>query len=71
MNFLLLAKNMDKNSKIIRKNLSSKYGQNFLDHGKQSAADALKTASKRSFPKTAEPTGDLIGNKIVSIVTKA
>ena len=32
--------------KNISKNLSSKYGQKLLDHAKQSATDALKTASK-------------------------
>ena len=42
-----------------------KYSQNLLDHAKQSAADALKTSSKRVIQKTAEATGDLIGNKSV------
>ena len=31
---------------------------------KKSAADAIKTASKRVIQKTAEATGDLIGNKV-------
>ena len=31
---------------------------------KQSATDALKTSWKRFIQKTAEATGDLIGNKI-------
>ena len=31
------------------KNLSSKYSQKLLDHAKQSATDALKTASKRAI----------------------
>ena len=35
-----------------------------LDHAKQSATDALKTASKRVIHKTAAATGDLNGNKI-------
>ena len=30
-------------------NLSSKYSQKLLDHAKQSATDALKTASKRAI----------------------
>ena len=42
-----------------------KYSQNLLDHAKQSAADALKTSSKRVIQKTEEATGDLIGNKSV------
>ena len=28
--------------------------KNLLDHAKQSATDALKTASKRAIPKTSE-----------------
>ena len=39
-----MGRNIGKN---ISKNLSSKYSQKFLAHAKQSAADALKTASKR------------------------
>ena len=31
--------------------------------------DAIKTASKRAIQKTAEATGDLIGNKIADIIT--
>ena len=34
-----------------------------LDHAKQSASDAFKTASKTVFQKAAEATGDLIGDK--------
>ena len=59
------AKNRDRNiGKNIVKNLSGKYRKN-LDHAKQCAADAFKTASKRAIQKTAEVTVDLIGNKIV------
>ena len=47
-----------------------KYSQNLLDHAKQSAADALKTSSKRVIQKTAEATGDLIGNKSVDRITE-
>ena len=52
------------------KNLSSKYSQKLLDHAKQSATNALKTASKRAIQKTAEATGGLIGNKINDRITK-
>ena len=38
---------------------------------KQSAADALKVASKWAIPKAAEATGDLIYNKIVDKKYKA
>ena len=50
-------------AKKMGKSLSSKYG--LLDSAKKSASknDAIKTASKREIQKTAEATGDLIGNK--------
>ena len=54
--FLSFTKNMGKS-------LSNKYSQNRLDSAKNSTADAIKTASKRAIEKTAETTGDLIGNK--------
>ena len=58
---------MGKNiGEIIRKNLSGKYSQKLLDHAKKSAADALKTSSKRVVQKTAGATGDSIGNKIAN-----
>ena len=46
------------------KNLNNKYGQKRPDTAKESTTDALKTTSKRAIQKTAEATGDLIGNKI-------
>ena len=51
------------------KDLSSKYGQKLLDSTKKSTTDAIKTASNRAIQKTAETTGDLIGNKIVDKIT--
>ena len=36
----------------------------FLDRAKKSVTDVIKTASKRTIQKTAEATGDIIGNKI-------
>ena len=60
--FLSFAKNMGKS-------LSNKYGQKLLDSAKKSTTDAIKTASKRAIQKTAEATGDLIGNKIVDKIT--
>ena len=54
---------MSKNvGKKISKTLSSKYNQKNLDHAKKSAADALKTTSKRAIQKAAEAYGNLIGN---------
>ena len=60
--FLSFAKNMGQK-------LSNKYGQKLLDSTKKSAADAIKTASKRTIQNTAEATGDLIGNKITDKIT--
>ena len=69
--FLCFTKTASKNiAKNISKNLSSKYSQKFLDHSKKSAADAIKTSSKRDIQKMAEVTGDLIGNKIAGRSTK-
>ena len=49
-------------SKTITKKLISKYSQKPLDHDKQSATDAPNLLSKRAIQKTAEATGNLIGN---------
>ena len=76
--FLSFANNMGKTiGKNISKNLSGKYSpgmlamrQKLLDHAKKSAADALKTSSKIVAQKTAEKTGDLIGNKIADNITR-
>ena len=62
---------MDKNlGKNISENLSGKYSKKLLDHAKQSATDALTTASKRAILKSAEATGDLIDNKIADKTMK-
>ena len=51
---LSFAENMGKNiGRNISKNLCSKYSQKLLNHAKQSATDAFKTASKRAIQKTA------------------
>ena len=54
--FLSFAKNKSKNS-------SNKHSQNLFNAAKKSARVAIKTISKRPIQKTAETTGDLIGNK--------
>ena len=51
-------------AKNMGKSLSSKYGQKLFDSAKKST-DAIKTA----IQKTAEATGDLIGNKIADKIT--
>ena len=69
--FLSFARNMGKILvKNISKILSSKYSQKFLDHAKQSATDAFKTASNKVIQKVAEATGNLIGNKIADEIRR-
>ena len=51
------------------KSLNNKYGQKLLDNAKKPTTDAIKTTSKRAIQKTAEATGDLIGNKIADKIT--
>ena len=60
--FLSFAKNMGKS-------VSNKYGQKLLDSAKKSTTYVIKTASKRAIQKTAEATGDLIGNKIADKIS--
>ena len=43
--------------------LSSKYNQKILESAKNSTTGAIKTPSRRAIEKTAEGTGDLIGNR--------
>ena len=70
--FLSFTQNVGKNiCKITSESLSNKYEQKILDHTKNSATDALKTASKKAIEKAAEGAGDLIGNKIPDRITKA
>ena len=56
-------------AKNMGKSLSNKYGQKHLDSAKKSTTDVIKTASKRAIRKTAEATGDLIGNEIADKMT--
>ena len=51
--------------------LSNRYGQKSLGNAKKPTLDAIKTASKREIHKTAETSGDLIGNKIADKITNA
>ena len=44
--------------------MSNKFSKKLLHIAKKSTVDAIKSASKRAIQKTAEATGDLIGNKI-------
>ena len=68
---LCFVRNMSRNvGKNITKSVSSKYNLKLLDHAKQSAADAIKTASKRVIQKIAEATGVLIGNNIADKIAR-
>ena len=46
-----------------------KYGKKLMDTATKTGIDAAKTASKRVVQKTAEATGDLIGNKKTDKIT--
>ena len=46
-----------------------KNGKKWMDTATKTGMDAVKTASKRVVQKTAEATGDLIGNKIADKIT--
>ena len=56
-------------AKDMGKRLSNKYGQKLLISAKKFTMDAIKTESKRVIQKTAEATGDLIGNKTADKIT--
>ena len=47
----------------------NKYGKKLMDTAAKTGIDAVKTPSKRIVQKTAEATGDLIGNKIADKIT--
>ena len=51
------------------RSMSNKYGKKLVDTAKKSATNAIKTVSKRAIQKTAEATGDLVGNKIADKIT--
>ena len=46
-----------------------KHGKKLMDTATKTGIDAAKTASKRVVQKTAEATGDLIGNNIPDKIT--
>ena len=51
------------------KKIGNKYGKKLMDTVTKTGIDAAKTTSKRIVQKTAEATGDLIGNKIADKIT--
>ena len=53
----------------MRYSAEPKYGKRLMDTATKTRIDVAKTASKRGVQKTAEATGDLIGNKIADKIT--
>ena len=51
--------------------MSNRYSQKLVETAKKSATDVVNTASKRAIQKTAETTGDLLGNKFADKITSA
>ena len=51
------------------RSMSNKYGKKLVDTAKKSATNAIKTTSKRAIQKTAEATGDFVGNTIADKIT--
>ena len=49
--------------------VGAKHGKKLMDTANKTGIDTAKTASKRVVQKTAEATGDLIGNKIADKTT--
>ena len=50
-------------------NLLKKYGKKILDNSINAGKDFAKIAGKKVLTKSAEGTGDLIGNKIADRIT--
>ena len=48
---------------------TSKYGKKIIDTTKKQGSEFAKTAGKRIVQKSAEATGDLIGNKVADKIT--
>ena len=51
------------------RNVGDKHGKILMDASANTGIDPAKTASTRVVQKTAEATGDLIGNKIADKIT--
>ena len=55
----------------VRKSMKNKYGKKILDNSLSAGKDFAKIAGKKVLIKSAEATGDLIGNKIADRITKS
>ena len=67
--FLSFPRNLGTHATKVAKNLNSQYGQKLAGSAIKSATDALKIAGKRAIQKTAEASGDLVGNFIADKIT--
>ena len=54
---------------LFARKFGDKYVKKLMDTATETGIDAAKTASKRIVQKTAEATGDLMGNKVVDKIT--
>ena len=55
----------------VGKSMKKKYGKKILDNNFSAGEDFAKIAGKKVLTKSAETTGDLIGNKIADRITKS
>ena len=55
----------------VSKSMKKKYGKEILDNSLSAGKDFAKIAGKKVLDKSAEATGDLIGNKIADRITKS
>ena len=55
----------------VGKSMKKKYGKKILDNSLSAGKDSAKIAGKKVLTKSAEATGDLIGNKIADRITKS
>ena len=56
---------------LFARKCGDKHGKKLIETATKTEIDATKTASKRVVQKTAEATGDLIGNTIADKITSA
>ena len=55
----------------VSKSMKNKYGKKILDNSLSAGKDFAKISGKKVLTKSAEATGDLIGNKIADRITKS
>ena len=53
------------------KNIGNKYGRKLLDKSIDAGKDFAKIAGKKVLHKSAEATGEMIGNKVANRITRS